>query len=1148
MSDPEALQRALAQLEALRSTLGDAAVDAAAAALHPNAAAVAWADPADPDGAHSPATGRRLRQVSVLFADIADSTAMLARVGAEEATELIARAQRAFAEAVQQSGGEVLRFTGDGIKAVFGSHGLREDEAEHAVRAGLQILAAAARQAETFSHQHGIADFGVRVGIHTGPVLLGGGVEAERGAIGHAVHLAARMEQSAPIGRLRISDDTWALVRGLFVAEEQPPLSVKGVAQPLRTWLVDAVAASAEPTVQRGVDGVASPMVGRTRELAALLSLHAQMTTQQQQPVALLLGEAGVGKTRLRRELLLALDLQEGSPGLMQARAHPSSPLQPYGLLRQLLARWLDIRDDLPADAARARLLSGLAPWLGADVSAHGPQAARIGQLIGLDFAEHPAVQSLGASALQAHAFAALRVVLYERARAQPLLVVLDDLHWADDASLAFVQALLLPAQVAPMTPVPLMLLMLARPALLERSVAPALQGAGLSLCLRLEALDAADGQSLVAALLQPLDEPAPALERLLLDRAGGNPFFLEALVRMLIDDGVIDTRSLPWRLHAARLDALRVPPTLVGVLQARLDALPASDLLALQNASIVGPVFWDAALHALDAAALAALPALQQRSLVVGRATSAFASTDEHAFSHQLLHDTTYGTVLKEHKREGHARAARWLAARVSDRASEFLAITAEHYERAGDSAQALEFWDQAHIDAYRRFANQQALQFIDRALAQPALTNARWRAVLLSNRFTVLDRTGQVELAQRACDELAAHAEACDHDAMRAEVATHRMLQADHDGLPQRARELAHAALALAARVPGGLASPFAALAHGELAWLAVQDHRYDEAAAQVEAGVQQARIAAQLPRRQSGYAGYEVQLRTIAIEALIAQERHADALRAADEAQASLGPAAGAYDRYNFAQRRYIALRNLGRIDEAAVCAQELVDLAERASINRLRIPALMARAESAWLLDAPGAPAAMDADVQRATALAESSDNGAGLPLVLELAGRVARTRGELDAARTAWRDAAERHLALGRADMALQLHCELAALDLQQGREGAANVANAANAAKAAVDAALAAADRAAQPQRRALNPSALLACYRVLAALGDERALSLREDLQQRLEEQLRALPEAAHRSALLLQVPHWREAAALLGLAGITAPGEPIA
>lgn len=1131
MTDSHPLDAAIADLEARRAALGDAVVDAAIAALR---AQSAWVPTAGSSLAPSPApppvptTTARLRQVSVLFADIAESTAMLGRVGAEDAMDLLGGALQSFADAVRQWDGEVLRFTGDGLKAAFGTQGLREDEAECAVRAGLQILDDAARHAERVAAEFGFGGFGARVGIHTGPVLLGGGVEAERSAMGHAVNLAARMEQSAPVGRLRISDSTWAQVRGLFDAEEQPPLIVKGHAEPLRTWLVRGVVTAAEPAVQRGLPGVATPLVGRDAEVAQLMAWHQHTVATGHAATALVLGDAGVGKTRLRREFLQHLGLAEGRPGLLQARAQPSTPLQPYGLLRQLLMRWFGIGDDQTAEAARQHLVAGLAPWLGEDGS---EAAAWIGQLIGLDFNQHAAVQTLGPASLRRQAFAALRHALHASARSTPLLLVLDDLHWADEDSLAFVRTLLEPTP----SPVPLALLLLARPTLAERGAAiEPTPPNGLTLCLA--PLADAAGMQLVDALLQPLAEPDPALRRLLLDRAAGNPFFLEALVGMLIDDGVIDTRERPWQLHRERLQTLRVPSTLVAVLQARLDALPADELQALQQASIVGPVFWDAALQALDASAPAAVPALRARQLVAARSGSAFADTEEHAFVHQLLHDTTYDTVLKEQRRAGHARAAAWLAERVSQRADEFLAVTAQHFEHAGESERALHYWDLARSSASRRWANESALAFLDRALAQPALTDRRWRAHLLSTRYALLDRIGRGDEAREAVAAYAAYAEACDDDVMRADVTAHRMLEADHEGRPDEAHALALQTLALAERSGDPEASPWATLAHGELAWLAVQAGRHDDAARHIDDGLVSAVLAADVPARHGGYARYAQQLLAIRIDSLLAQHRHADALAALAQSEATLGPKPGPYDRFNLQQRRSQLLRALGRLDEAAACSEEMLALARLSGVARLQCPAWLARAEVHLLRGEHEAAADL---LQRAEPMVLRVDAGFFMPLWRALQARLAQAQGDLEAAAAAWDDAIARELQQQRADLARLSLCERAWLDVQRGDLPGA---------LAAVDDALAATDDGssdAGPHWQPLTPPALLRCAQVLHAAHDPRATALHAELQRRLQAQLEQLPAAADRDALLQHVPHWRDIAVLLGVSEQEAPNR---
>jgi class 3 adenylate cyclase/tetratricopeptide (TPR) repeat protein len=1185
MSEPHPLAAAIADLEARRAVLGDAVVDAAIAALRAQlggaapaaappapsatpasastsapvaAAAASAAAPAAAPAAPAAATAR-LRQVSILFADIADSTALLQRLSADEALDVVSAALERFAAVVRAAGGEVLRFTGDGLKAAFGAEGLREDEAEQAVRAGLGILDAARAHAAQVQHTHGVEQFGVRIGVHTGPVVLGAGVEADRSAMGHAVHLAARMEQSAPVGQLRISHETWALVRGLFRVEPQPPLLVKGHDEPLTTYLVLDANADPERAPQRGVEGVVPPMIGRDAELATLLGGYDEVAATRRPAAMCVVADAGVGKTRLRRELLQALQARAGGAAtVLQARAHPSGTLQAYGLLRQLVARWFDIADDLDGDTARERLLAGVSARLrgagvaapndraaepavdsaahpvadsASDPAAHpvaGPatdptadrfaaQAERLGHLLGIDFGHRPGVQALGARQLREQGVRVLTDVLAAEAAASPagaaLVVVLDDLHWADAASVEVMH------QLVATPALPVLWLLLTRPG-------GAVHAPPVARMLPLSPLSPEQGATLADALLAPLAAPEPALRELLIRRAEGNPFYMEELLRMLIDDGVVDARTRPWQVRAQRLSVLRVPETLVGVLQARLDALPAGELAALQQASIVGPVFWNQALAELDAAAPAALPALQRRAAVIGRDSSAFAQAEEFAFGHQLLHDVTYGTVLASQRRSGHARAAQWLAARIAGRESEFMALTAEHYERAGDSGRALECYDRARSEAAARFAHGETLRLIERALAQPALTDVRWRFQLLDSRYTVLHHQSRAAEAEVALKAIADFAEAHDDDAMRASVAAALMLRADHEGRPDEARAQALRALELAARSGNPGASGPAALAHGELAWLALQKYEYAVVEHQLALGIEQARVCATLPARAGGYEAYEVQLRVIQIDALQRQERHADCLRAVAEALQSLAGRRRTYphDRFHLLLLRSNSELDLGRVDAAAQTADEMRALADAMQMPRLMVYALQQQSSVAL----------RRGELERAQALAERAvrisrevghDNGVASEL--RQLGEVALARGDVESARAHWDEALAMLQRLERSGDALDLRCLRAGLLPDE-------------AARTEIDAALAEAAADPQPEWRVLSPDALLAASEVLARLGDARAAALGSALRQRRDEQL-AQFDAGDRvaRAQLLDLPWWRALGPVAGFAG---------
>jgi tetratricopeptide (TPR) repeat protein len=667
----------------------------------------------------------------------------------------------------------------------------------------------------------------------------------------------------------------------------------------------------------------------------------------------------------------------------------------------------------------------------------------------------------------------------------------------------------------------PLALLLLARPTLYERNVTltPA-DGVALPV-IELAALGTADGEQLLHVLLAPLPEVPATLATLLLERAAGNPFFLEALVGMLIDDGVIDASASPWQLRTERLAALRVPPTLVGVLQARLDVLPAHELATLQAASIVGPVFWEAALGAVIDDGPAALPALAQRALVAARSGSAFSDTAEHAFAHQLLHDTTYETVLKEQRRAGHARAAQWLAQRVSDRAAEFLAITAEHYERAGDSAKALEYWDRAYRDARARYALSASHEFATQALAQPALDDARWRYNLLNGRATVLDFMGKAQEAAAARAESAAWAELQDDDVMRAGVLQQEMLRADHEGRPEEARLLAERVLQLVAGQQYGAGD--AALAHGELAWLALQRAQYDEVSRHIAAGVEHARRAASLPPRYGGFRRYEQQLRAIEISALIEQERYPAALAAIEQARNALGQKLSPHDRFNLLQRECMALRGIGR-PEAGEAADELLRLALQSGVTRLVVAARHSRARTLFLRSQWQSLAEELVEFERA---ARETDGGFEIPGVRELQGHLAASRGDKDTARAHWREAVDGYLARGRERATRAARAALAMLDLQQGRQ---------QDAREAVDALL---EQAQQAPRgwHSLPSDVVVPCCEVLAALDDPRAGAFREHVRERLAEQLASLPDDAARALLLTNEPDWRRAARLTDL-----------
>jgi len=804
MSEREQLEAGIAALQAQRALLGDAVVEMALAPLRAQLSRL--------DVARRTET-QQLRLVSVLFADIVGSTAMGQQLDPEDTHAIMDGALQKFGAVIEAHQGRVLRFMGDGLLAAFGADGAREDDPERAVRAGLALLEEGRLHAAQVALQHGVAGFDVRVGINTGSALVGGGVEAENTAMGMTVNIAARMEQTAPPGGLRISHDTYRHIRGVFDVEEQEPIAVKGRDELLVTYLVQRVKPRAFRVPTRGIDGVATPMVGRCGELTALSQGFEAVLAEHSLQAFTVVGDAGLGKSRLLAEFQNALETHPQSFWLLLGRAQPNGMLRPYGLLRDVVAWRFQIADSDSAELARRKLVDGMAPLFAQDeLPAH-----LLGQLIGLDFSASPLLSGMLGDGRQIRdrGFQVAAQLLRRLAASDdsPLVMLLDDLHWADDGSLDFITQLMQQQR-----DLPLLLVMLARPALFERRANWVLAGAPHRR-VDVAPLGTEDRSALTDVLLQRMAEVPEVLRALLTSRAEGNPFYMEELVKMLIDDGVIHVDADGWQVRAERLLTARVPATLTGVLQARIDALAPAERSALQHAAVIGHVFWDAALETLEPGAATALATLLRKELIVQRDGSAFDEAVEYSFGHHLLHQVCYDTVLKAPRRAGHAAAAAWLAQRLGERTNEYLAVAAEHYERAGDEQRALDFFEKAANDASGRFANAAALAHAERALANPRLGDLRRRWALLAQKVAQLDRMGDRVAQQAALVDYDALADAIGDDALRARARGARALLADRLGDRAASLVLAQEAWILAERAdsPSG-----AALALGQIAWV--------------------------------------------------------------------------------------------------------------------------------------------------------------------------------------------------------------------------------------------------------------------------------------------------------------------------------------
>ena len=686
MNDRSAqLSAAIAALEGQRATLGDAVVEMALAPLRRELAEL---------GSHRSTPRQQLKQVTVLFVDVVGSTAMGQRLEPEEISAVMDGALERFTATVRAHYGRVLQYTGDGMLAAFGAEEANEGDVESAVRAGLAIIEDAKAQSDDVKRRHGLTDFAVRAGLHTGTVLLGGGVDADSNIRGATVNVAARMEQSAPPGRLRISHDTYQHVRGLFEFSEPALIQVKGVEQALRTYLVERAKPRAFRVASRGIEGVHTRMIGREAELELVCSTFAATGLERQARALTIVGEAGLGKSRLLAEFQQTLDLD--ACWLLLGRAHPRSALHPYGVLRDMLLGHEQSAEGDSDETARLKLIDRLSPLFREEGEA---PIHLIGHLIGLDFSTSPHVQDLLADEKRCKdlAFDACLLCLRRLGETRPVIVVLDDLHWADAETLAFIRRLLEANRDTP-----LLTLIMTRPTVFEEQAG----WVGEDIAhqrLDLKPLDREVSQELAEALLQRLDGIPAALRAVITEGAEGNPFYMEELVKMLIDDGVIEVEAERWHVLPDKLLTAHVPTTLTGVLQARLDALGARERTALQNAAVVGHVFWNQALAAIDPEAVEAIPVLLRKQLVVRR--DGQVDSGEYTFQHHLLHQVTYNGVLKEQRQRGHERVGGFWSARAEVKSPEDVtpaacrALVEAHDHRRRADAKAFATWFDAQF-----------------------------------------------------------------------------------------------------------------------------------------------------------------------------------------------------------------------------------------------------------------------------------------------------------------------------------------------------------------------------------------------------------------------------------------------------------------
>jgi class 3 adenylate cyclase len=587
------------------------------------------------------------KTVTVLFADVVSSTALGEQLDPEALRRVMSRYFEAARAAVERHGGTVEKFIGDAVMAVFGIPTLHEDDALRAVRAAAELRGSLGALNEQLERESGVT-LELRIGLNTGEVVAGRG---ESLVTGDAVNVAKRFEEAAGAGEILVGDPTYRLVRDAVEAEPVEPLALKGKAE--------AVAAFRVLSVREGVPGrirrLDSPMVGRQREQRLLQQAYERAVGERACHLFTVLGAAGVGKSRLVAELLE--DLGESA---MIARGRCLS----YG---EGITFWplLEVLRPIYGE----NIVSGIAARLAGDESAE-TIAGLVGSAVGL-------AESTGPNE---EIFWAVRRLFEAHARERPLVVVFDDVQWAEPTFLDLVE------HVADLSrDAPVLLICLARPELLDTR--PAWGGGKFNATsVLLEPLDDEDSEQLIANLLgrAELDDDVRARVTV---AAEGNPLFVEEMLGMLIDDGLLLRRNGSW-VAAGNLDSLAIPPSIQALLSARLDRLGQDERAVVERASVEGKVFHHGAVAALTPEAqrddVSRHLQMLVRKELLRPDRSSFAGDDAYRFRHLLIRDAAYEAMPKELRADLHRGFARWLEQAAAGSVSEYEEILGYHLEQA--------------------------------------------------------------------------------------------------------------------------------------------------------------------------------------------------------------------------------------------------------------------------------------------------------------------------------------------------------------------------------------------------------------------------------------------------------------------------------
>jgi class 3 adenylate cyclase/tetratricopeptide (TPR) repeat protein len=604
--------------------------------------------------------------VTVLFCDLVGFTSQAESMDPEDVAVVLGRYHEHVRGELERFGGTVEKFIGDAVMALFGVPTAHEDDPERAVRAALEIRDWA-REGD---------DLQVRLGLTTGEALVR--LEAQPGeaaAAGDVVNTAARLQGAAPENGILVDETTYRATAQPIEYREVDPIEAKGKAEPVPVW--EAVEARARFGVDIAEE-VRTPLIGREKELDLLVDTLARVRSEREPQLLTLVGVPGIGKSRLVWELFQVV---ERDPDLLfwrQGRSLPYGEGVTYWALSEMAKAQAGILETDSAEVAAEKLAHTVGTVVAEPADAEWI-ARHLQPLVGLAGEEELAADH------RSEAFAAWRRFFEALAERSPLVLVFEDLQWADDGLLDFVDHL-----VEWASGVPLLVVATARPELLERR--PAWGGGKANAAsVLLPALTEDETARLVAALLEQAVLPVET-QIVLLTRSGGNPLYAQEFVRMLIDRGYLRREGASWKLETD--ETLPLPESVQGIIAARLDALSSEEKDLLQDASVLGKVVWTGALAAISQIphplAEERLHGLRRKEFLRHERRSSVAGETQYAFLHLLMRDVAYGQIPRAERADKHRLAAEWLESLPADRAEDRAEMLAHHYLSALEFARS--------------------------------------------------------------------------------------------------------------------------------------------------------------------------------------------------------------------------------------------------------------------------------------------------------------------------------------------------------------------------------------------------------------------------------------------------------------------------